>query len=103
MPKSLSEVISALPQEAQDKIERRAQELSQQKKRHGIMEFKGIADGAWKDVDPQTYIAKERDSWDADSSVALGRLGFMRGQGVTPEDIKSVGGEEITAMFEGQK
>ena len=31
------------------------------------------------------------------------RLGFMRGHGVIPEDIKSVGREEIIAMFEGRE
>lgn len=33
------------------------------------------------------------------------RLGFMRGQGVVGKDvdIKTIGHEEITAMFEGQE
>jgi hypothetical protein len=32
-----------------------------------------------------------------------GHLGFMRGQGVIPEDTKAVGREEIIAMFEGRE
>ena len=35
----------------------------QQKKRHDIMEFEGIAEGVWKDVDVQAYLDRERDSW----------------------------------------
>jgi hypothetical protein len=40
---------------------------------------------------------------DAPPRKASNRLGFMRGQGVAPEDIKSVGREEIIAMFEGRE
>jgi hypothetical protein len=40
---------------------------------------------------------------DAPQQEACNRLGFMRGQGVVPEDIKSVGREEIIAMFEGRE
>lgn len=31
---------------------------------HNIMEFKGIAKDAWKDVDVDKYIEQERNSWD---------------------------------------
>ena len=34
---------------------------------------------------------------------AHNRLGFMRGHGVVPENIKAVGREEIIAMFEGRE
>ncbi len=31
---------------------------------HDIMEFRGIAEDLWKDVDVEKYIQEERDSWD---------------------------------------
>ena len=31
---------------------------------HNIMEFKGIAKDAWKDVDVEKYLEQERNSWD---------------------------------------
>lgn len=34
------------------------------RKRHSIMEFEGLANGLWKDVDVAAYIKRERDSWD---------------------------------------
>ena len=35
----------------------------QQKKRHDIMEFEGIAEGVWEGFDVQVYLDRERDSW----------------------------------------
>ena len=34
------------------------------KKRHNILEFRGVANGFWKDVDIEKYIEEERRSWD---------------------------------------
>ncbi len=33
-------------------------------KRHNILEFRGVANGFWKDVDIEKYIEEERRSWD---------------------------------------
>ncbi|MFV2073837.1 MAG: hypothetical protein ACC742_14445 [Thermoanaerobaculales bacterium] len=33
-------------------------------KRHTIMELEGLGKGIWEGVDPDDYVAKERDSWD---------------------------------------
>ena len=38
--------------------------LKQIKRKHHIMELKGLGAHIWKDVDGQQYIIKERESWD---------------------------------------
>lgn len=34
------------------------------RQRHSIMEFEGLANGLWKNVDIDDYVNRERDSWD---------------------------------------
>jgi len=33
-------------------------------KKHSILELEGLGKEIWKGVDPDEYVAKERDSWD---------------------------------------
>jgi hypothetical protein len=32
--------------------------------RHSILDLEGLGAEIWKDVDPDDYVAKERESWD---------------------------------------
>jgi len=63
----LSRAKDQLSAEQQQKL---VEELAQHAARknglqqHSILELEGLGAEIWKDVDPDDYVAKERDSWD---------------------------------------
>ena len=55
---------------SQEQQQRLVEELAQHAGRkngpqqHSIMELKGLGKEIWQGIDPDEYVAKERDSWD---------------------------------------
>jgi hypothetical protein len=38
--------------------------VSQQRRKHSLLDLVGLGAEIWKDVDAQTYIRQQRDDWD---------------------------------------
>ena len=65
------EILSrAKDQLSQEQQQRLVEELAQHvgringRQQHSIMELKGLGKDIWQGIDPDEYVAKERDSWD---------------------------------------
>lgn len=53
-----------LSREEQIKLSTQLSTLPSGKERRSITELEGLGKEIWKEVDPDEYVARERDSWD---------------------------------------